>query len=425
MKRILSLLVSASVCTVLMGPSFVFAQVIEGNLPDSGTDTIVERSGDAGIGDTATVETEIVSLNLQSIEPILVQLPRDHHDVFAGPYVYDVNVRIPVIPLQPLCNPCDIIKMELEAKKADLKQLEATKKDLNVQWLGAEQAVNDAQQKVNDLQNQLDRLQNPRSWARSGDIYRDSADLEVQRDWTREQWERYQNGDITAQELEDIWEEGLSDAEREKRKQDKIADTKSQLSDAERELNDAKQQKKDIEKKQVDNAAEMQKCAKEVEDLMRKLEDCLKKCQQGTAVNLPQNYGFGQPSGGFWDWLFGGDDEPEDESAGDLGLPPLEQPPFYPLPWDLPGGLGGELDALGQAIRDAAESTGSAVVDAFNAAQWPECEKSASALNPRKRKSSASSRSWRPSLQSTKLLAKRLTMLSRSSMRPRMHSMHS
>ena len=190
---------------------------------------------------------------------------------------------------------------------------------------------------------------NPRSWAESGDRYRDSSDLAVERAWSREQWSRYRNGDISAQELEDIWEEGLSDADRERLKEQEKQRLEDEVDKAQKELDAINQQKADLEQMINDLKSEIDTLLKQLEALREELEDCIKECKEkDLANNVP-------------DWTLGGDIPFEYDSDPEIFSDGFES-------GDVSAWSTGEYDGVQRSVeepKDEPEDTGETVTVTF------------------------------------------------------------
>ena len=252
-----------------------------------------------------------------------------------GQMIFRSGESLPVIPLTEECDPCDALRAEIAAKEQELE-----KKQMDS--IGASLAKQVALLDVNRLEKELEaanrivhELTNPRSWAESNGVRRDSADLRALEDFSNELWDSYQAGDMSAQEYENRLRTGMTDEEREARKQRMIADAKADAASLERKLSKAMDHLGQAMNKENTLDREIRELKQEIEELKRKLEDCVNQCKVGP-VNLIDDFGLGQSSSGFLDWLsklFGGSDSAEPRGDSGSASSSSSSPKSRPFPF--------------------------------------------------------------------------------------------
>jgi uncharacterized coiled-coil DUF342 family protein len=236
------------------------------------------------------------------------------------------------IPDLLLCNPCDVLKAELEEVREDKRDAEEGLQNAKRQLQDAKTNLKEAQGELRDAQQLLNDLTNPSSWVESEGRRIDTSDLRVMESYNAELWGQYQAGGLTADEYQQKLRDGLTDAEREARKQKMIKDLKKDVDEFKEEVEDAEDDVEDWQEEIDELEEEIEEINKEIQELMRKLQDCIKRCAAGP-VNLVEDYGMGQapPKGWFQrflDGIFGGEETPpQDTPADDLRLPPPDLPP--------------------------------------------------------------------------------------------------
>src|SRR3989344_948255 len=219
------------------------------------------------------------------------------------------------IPELTECNPCDVLKAELEAAQEEAVELEGALRDVYFSLDGASQERMRLGQFLREAELLLSDLTDPRSWVESGWKRIDTSDLRVMEAYNAELWESYKSGFMTAEEYQQRLTQGLTDEERAARKQEMIKNVRKQVKDLKKQLGGAKEKEGDV----AVQAGE--------------LGECLQRCVEGP-VKIVEDFGMGQVEGPsllerLFGWLFGGEPEPPaDTPADDLGFPP----PGGPLP---------------------------------------------------------------------------------------------
>ena len=262
---------------------------------------------------------------------------------FAADSFFDVFFEIEIPELLD-CNPCDALKAELEEAQQEAEEIAEDLLDSRSDLSAAKAERARIGQSFEDANRLLEDLTNPRSWVESEGRRIDTSDLRVMEAYNAELWGLYQSDLLTSDEYQQRLRDGLTDAERESRKQEMIKNLRNRVKELEDRLDDARENEEEIAEEIEELEDELADVQKRIADLMQKLEDCLKKCLKGP-VDIIGDYGMGQTEGpgffgGIFDWIFGREPEPpRDTPAVDLPIPPLGMPlPPFPFP---PEGLGG------------------------------------------------------------------------------------
>jgi hypothetical protein len=260
-----------------------------GQVPEKG---FFERLWDwiTGVEDEEPDDTKAAELGLSvdgfGIPPELIGLPPgivrliqdiEKQAAQLDPPTVGEGIPPPTLTLE-WCAKCDPIFQQIKAKEAELtdlgKQLDQILFDINAMLID----IAAAQAELQKAQAALDRFRNPSSWAESEGRRLDSSDLEVMRDYNRGLWGEYRNGNLTAQELEQKWNEGLSDDERAKRKQQKEADLAQQVAKAQEALDALEQQKQALEQQANELHNQINTGLAELQRLQQEYDACLKTC---------------------------------------------------------------------------------------------------------------------------------------------------
>jgi hypothetical protein len=180
----------------------------------------------------------------------------------------------PEIDIVPKCPTCEelaadaMTQAELcELFEQDLADARALEADLKRQATSAEK----------DLQTATDALRafnNPKSYAESNGRRVTSSDVQAEREWAQQQWSKYKNGDMNAQQLSDRWKNGMSDAEREQAKADIRTRLEDAVAAAEQRLNDARDETKDLAAEIEQMQADADVCNAELDRLIAAWLDC-------------------------------------------------------------------------------------------------------------------------------------------------------
>jgi hypothetical protein len=203
-------------------------------------------------------------------------------DPDAGP-----GITFPPFPLLiPECDECDGLLQLIKEVEEELGEMAKDLDELRHDIGDAQLEAHRAGQERDQAQRDLDRFNNPPSSASSGDTYRDSSDLEVERQYNRELWQQYRDGDLTAQELEQKWEEGLSDEDRERLKKERKEDLEEDLEDAQEDLDEANEDMEALERILNDAKKATDDLLAELQKLEAEYEKCLKKCMEKKVITI-------------------------------------------------------------------------------------------------------------------------------------------
>src|SRR3989344_576038 len=235
------------------------------------------------------------------------------------------------IPELTECNPCDVLKAELEAAQEEAVELYGALRDVYFSLDGASQERMRLGQFLREAELLLSDLTDPRSWVESGGKRIDTSDLRVMEAYNAELWESYKSGFMTAEEYQQRLTQGLTNEERTARKQEMIKNVRKQVKDLKKQLEEAKEKEGDLAAQADELEGLLAAVRGRIEDLLRKLEECLQRCVEGR-VSIGGDFGRGRVEGRsllerLFGWLFGGEPEPPaDTPADDLGFPPLGVP---------------------------------------------------------------------------------------------------
>ena len=246
------------------------------------------------------IETEIIEMDLKGVSPFpdfppvglplppsTGQIPTVPPDIlnpdFPADSFFDVFVEIelpelPPIPPQPVCAACEELAKKLDAMEAEMKNKEKDVANKVNKLENEKRKLTQAQKELQRAKDALDRFTNPTGWAESGGRRIDTTDLEVMREHNRNLWSQYRNGKLSAKELEEKWEEGLSDKDREMLKKKMKEKLEKEVAKKQKEVDRLSEIVKKLSdeidadrKKLADMMAEFKK-------LLAEFEECLKKC---------------------------------------------------------------------------------------------------------------------------------------------------
>ncbi len=177
------------------------------------------------------------------------------------------------------CKICDPLVQQINDLSNSIADKEAQSIDLNSQ---ADQAKADAEKAERDLKNAqeaLNQFDNPSSWAESNGRRITSSDLAIDRMVSQENWQRYADGEQSAQETSNNWRD-YNDAQRAEAKARYKESLEAKI-DAAKAVSDAKAS--DANAKQAAAAkarSELVSLKRQLDALKKQLEDCLKKCKE-------------------------------------------------------------------------------------------------------------------------------------------------
>lgn len=384
---------------VFLTPTAALAQDLDGTVqqdPNSGTATYDFRFNGPPGGFTDSFFDIFVDLDLQPGQPrhadsffdVFVEI--DPVPEFQVDSFFDIFYEID-IPNVATCNPCDVLRVELEEAKEDKEDIEEGLSNARRQLADADADLKEAKAALEKAQKLHGDLTNPDSWAESEGRRVDTSDLRVMEAYNRELWGRYQSDDLTVDEYQQKLRDGLTDEEHEARKAKMIKEAEKDVKDLKEDVQDAQGDRDDWQDEVGELEGLLSDIHTKIEDLLRKLQDCVNRCIQGP-VDIVKDYGMGQPPERGWferfiDSIFGGQAGSPQDIPSDglpLPLPPLPLQPFPPsffgpptvLPADPDTGLGitfppfpllipecDECDGLLQLIKEVEEELGEMAKD--------------------------------------------------------------
>ena len=218
---------------------------------------------------------------------------------------YEIDFpELPDPPLTEECMDCEALLKLIREKEAELGDLVEEAEGVLREAKDLRNDINKTKSDLEAAKKRLDDFNNPKSWAESGDRRVTSTDLEVGRAYNRALWEQYQNGALTAQELSDAWEQGLTDKEKERLKRKIQKQLEKEVKEAENKLKGLEAREKILGGKLKDLDGKIAKLKEELAKLWEQYLDCLKRCAEKKKVNLIDDYGFApEDDGGLFGWL--------------------------------------------------------------------------------------------------------------------------
>ena len=189
------------------------------------------------------------------------------------------------------CTICDPIRDMIQEKETELNKLREKGNKLLSELQNVITERTDAEKDLEDAKKELDDFLNPKSWAESEGNRVDSSDLRIMREHNQQLWEDYRNGDMTAQELEQAWKDGMTAAEKEKMREKIKKELEQKIKDVEKRVNDAKAKEKEIGGKLAALDAKVAALQNEIDALKKQYEECLRRCKAGEWVDLVQDFG--------------------------------------------------------------------------------------------------------------------------------------
>jgi len=205
-------------------------------------------------------------------------------DVF---YEIDLGEQVPE---SPDCVVCDSLLDEMKKKQAELDEQAEDLMDAQNDLGDAQNDLNQAKKDLQAAQDALDEFNNPRSWVESEGRRTDSTDLQVMRDYNQGLWEQYRNGDLTAEELQEKWNEGLSDAEREKLKDAARKHLEQAVKDIKEDIDDLQDEVDDLQDEVDDFGKKFEESLKKLQELKKRYQECLNRCKE-QKVNVLEDFG--------------------------------------------------------------------------------------------------------------------------------------
>lgn len=176
------------------------------------------------------------------------------------------------------CPTCDDLKKQVEKKQAECASLDAAAQAADASIADADARIKDAEKSLKDAEKRLKDFSNPKSYAESNGRRVTSSDLEIQRTHDRSLWNKYRNGEMTAQELSDAWKKGLTNEERNQLKKEKEKELSDIVEAAKAKVKAAQEAREAAVTAAAVAKAEAGECHAQLEALKKELEECEKRC---------------------------------------------------------------------------------------------------------------------------------------------------
>lgn len=211
------------------------------------------------------------------------------NDVYDYDYEYGdgevVDITITFEPeekslAETLCELCDEIVADIIAQEDICDLLADDLADARDEMAALDAQIATAQSDLTDAQNALNEFDNPRSSASGNGRTVDSTDLKVDREWARQQWGEYGNGNMTAQELEQSWKDGPTEADRTRIRNQLRTQLQTDITNAQNRLNALNAQKATLQAEITALEADVDACEDEVDRLYDELDACELLCAE-------------------------------------------------------------------------------------------------------------------------------------------------
>lgn len=177
------------------------------------------------------------------------------------------------------CPICDPIRQHIATVTEQISQKEQEIPGLENAVADAEKEVADSEKELQQAQQKLENFNNPDSWVESDGRRITSSDLEVQRELSRENWDRYTNGGQSADETMENWKNQNNPENHERAKErvkQRLEESVKNAEEAVREANENLGQAND----NLNRARqELERLNRLKDELERLLEECLEKCR--------------------------------------------------------------------------------------------------------------------------------------------------
>lgn len=178
------------------------------------------------------------------------------------------------------CPICEPIRQQIEQAGENINQLEQEIPELGREAASAEKALADAEINLQQARERLSNFRNPRSWVDSDGRQVTSTDLEVQRELSRQNWQRYVEGQQSSQETMDNWEnqnEPQIHEEAKQRAEERLEEIQTNAEEAvEQARNNLNRATEALERAE----RELQQLRELRDRLNELLDECLKKCRE-------------------------------------------------------------------------------------------------------------------------------------------------
>ena len=225
-----------------------------------------------------------------------------------GYYVVDMGDGVTVSPDKPVTITIKIpdeevkigggITVELDAKCPTCEELaeqamlqadicamfEQDLADAQAEAADVDRQIASGDKDVKAAQDALNAFNNPKSSASSNGRTVDSSDLRAGREWAAGLWAQYRAGDLTAQQLEQKWKDGMTDAERQKIKDDIRARLEADVAAAKARVEKLKADRAALAAEIAGLQADLDACNKEFDRLIDAWMDCEDSCVETDAT---------------------------------------------------------------------------------------------------------------------------------------------
>jgi len=180
------------------------------------------------------------------------------------------------------CPLCDEIRKEIATLDENIKNKAQEIPGLETALANAQNALDQANRNVRRASERLHDFQTPDSYVedpRTGERIT-STDLEIQRELARQNWQRYRQGEQTAEETVENWEEQSAPEAHEAAKKAAEERLKKAVENAEKAKQTAEKELS-AAKQRLQNAKNaLERMQQQRDELAKKLEECLKLCKK-------------------------------------------------------------------------------------------------------------------------------------------------
>jgi len=181
--------------------------------------------------------------------------------------------------IERTCPICDPIRQHMQTVTEQISQKEQEIPGLENDVINAENEVSESEKELQQAQQKLDNFNNPDSWVESGGRRVTSSDLEVQRELSRENWNRYKNGEQSAEETMENWKNQNDPETHEQAKNRAEQRLEGDVNNAKEALRQANENL-DRAKQNLNRARqELERLNRLIDELQQLLDECLEKCK--------------------------------------------------------------------------------------------------------------------------------------------------
>lgn len=209
----------------------------------------------------------------------------------------DADGSKPVIETK--CPTCDDLADQARTQADVCSFLEQELADTKAESADLDRQIVSAVKDLKDAQNALNAFTNPKSYAESGGKRVTSSDLRAERDWSAGLWAQYRSGDMTAEQLSDAWSNGMSDADRQRFKDEIQKKLQQDVADTLARLERLRADRDDVTASLEGLAADVDECNAEFDRLLDAWMSCEDACpvaEAETGLALTGGDGFASAS---------------------------------------------------------------------------------------------------------------------------------